>query len=155
VTSPTNEEVIRAYLDAHQRHDFDRLGALRAPGWFQEWPQTRERVRGHQNDAAIMRNWPGGTPEPGDFANVVGSEDRWVLTPSWTYQRVIGSGEMWWMDGTGHYPDGSTWHIVGLFQVRDGHVVQETWYFGPPLEAPAWRADWVEKMPPLEPRPGR
>jgi hypothetical protein len=101
-----------------------------------------------------MRNWPGGSPEAG-FARVVGSEDRWVVTPSWTYQRVIGSGEMWWMDGTGAYPDGSTWFVAGLFEVRDGQVQRETWYFGPPLDAPAWRAQWVEPMPPVEQAPGR
>jgi len=154
VTALSNEQVARAYLDAHQRHDYDALGRLRAADWFQEWPQTRERVRGHANDVAIMRNWPGGEPEPGEW-RVVGSEDRWVVTPSWTYQRIVGSGEFWWMDGTGHYPDGSTWFVTGLFELRDGQVHRETWYFAPPLETPAWRAEWVEAMPPMESGHGR
>jgi hypothetical protein len=145
VPVPSNEDVVRAYLEAHRQHDFERLAALRAADWYEEWPQSRERVRGHGNDEAIMRNWPGGLPSELD-ARVRGSEDRWVLTPSWTYQRIVGSGELWWMDGTGSYPDGSTWHVAGMFQVRDGQVHEETWYFGPELEAPAWRAPWVERM---------
>ena len=79
-----------------------------------------------------------------------GSEDHWVLTPAWTYQRVVGSGELWWMNGKGDYPDGSTWHVVGMFQVRDGKVHEETWYFGPTLEAPARRAAWMEPIAPSE-----
>lgn len=145
----SNQDVVEQYLEAHKRHDYETLGRLRAPSWYEEWPQTRERVRGHENDAAIMRNWPGGEPVAGD-ARVVGSEDRWVLTPSWTYQRVVGSGEMWFMDGTGNYPDGSTWFVAGLFEVRDGQVQRETWYFGPALPAPEWRAPWVEPMGPVE-----
>jgi hypothetical protein len=150
----SNEEVARAYMDAHMAHDYAALAELRAPEWFQEWPQSGERVRGHANDHAIMTSWPQGTPM-GKFGRLVGSEDRWVVTPAWTYQRIVGSGEMWWSDGTGRYPDGSTWFVVGMFEIRDGKVRRETWYFGPPLEAPAWRAAWVERMEPGESTAGR
>jgi hypothetical protein len=54
------------------------------------------------------------------------------------------------MNGKGDYPDGSTWHVVGMFQVRDGKVHEETWYFGPTLEAPARRAAWMEPIAPSE-----
>ena len=150
----TNEEVIRRYVDAHARHDYDALGELRSDDWFEEWPQSGERVRGHANDHAIMRNWPGGDPEA-DSVRIVGSEDRWVVTPSWTMQRVVGSGEEWWTDAIGKYPDGSTWFVAGLFHVRDGKVRRETWYFAPALEAPAWRAQWVERFDPRERTHGR
>ena len=60
---PSNEQVINRYLDAHLRHDNEEIGRLRAPGWFSEWPQSKERVRGHANDMQIMANWPGGSPE--------------------------------------------------------------------------------------------
>ncbi len=143
--SPSNEEVIRAYLDAHTRHDYEALKRLRTPDWLEEWPQSGERVRGHANDEAIMTGWPGGTPM-GQPRRLVGSEDRWVMTPSWTYQRLVGSGEAWWADAVGQYPDGSTWFAIGMFELRDGQVSRETWYFAPTLEAPEWRAPWVERM---------
>ena len=146
---PSNEQVINRYLDAPLRHDNEEIGRLRAPGWFSEWPQSKERVRGHANDMQIMANWPGGSPEA-EGIRIAGAEDRWVLTPSMTYQRVAGSGDMWWAEGIGHYPDGSSWHSIGLFEVRDGAVQRETWYFGPELEAPAWRAAWVERITPEE-----
>ena len=92
-----------------------------------------------------MENWPGGRPS--DLSvRVVGSEDQWVATPFNTIHRVVGSGDFWFADGTSAYPDGSTWFISALIQLRAGKVYRETWYFAPPLDAPAWRAAWVERM---------
>ena len=154
VVTLSNEEVAHRYTDAHMRHDYAALGSLRADEWYEEWPQSGELVRGHSNDRAIMMSWPGGTPEA-DKPNIVGSEDRWVLTPSLTYQRIAGSGEVWWADAIGHYPDGSTWFAVGLFEIRDGKVRKERWFFAPPLPAPEWRAQWVERMDATEQSAGR
>jgi hypothetical protein len=144
MAAPSNEEVVRRYLAAHIAHDYDTVGALRDPGWMLEWPQSGERVRGHANDRAIMDNWPGGLPNA-QAVRVVGSEDRWVATPLNTIQRVVGSGDSWWADGTSTYPDGSTWFISALLQLRGGKMYRETWYFGLPFEAPSWRAPWVER----------
>jgi hypothetical protein len=146
VAGSSNEEVVHRYLAAHFGHDYDTVGGLRDPEWVLEWPQTGERVRGHANDRAIMDNWPGGLPS-GEKIRIVGSEDRWVLTPSNTFHRIVGSGDAWWADGTATYPDGSTWHVAALFQLRDGRMFRETWYFAPPVEPPAWRAAWVERLP--------
>ena len=150
----SNEEVAHRYTDAHTRHDYETLRALRADDWYEEWPQSGERVRGHDNDFAIMTNWPDGTPQ-GEKARIVGSEDRWVVTPSWTYQRIEGSGELWFADAIGHYPDGSTWFAVALAHIRDGKVQRETWYFAPQLPPPVWRAQWVERMAGSEQSDGR
>jgi hypothetical protein len=141
----SNEEVVRRYLAAHVAHDYDTVDALRHPAWVEEWPQSGERVRGSANDRAIMDNWPGGLPEAGDV-RIVGSEDRWVVTPAFTIQRVVGDGDSWWFDGSATYPDGSHWFVAGLATLRDGRILSETWYFGPPLDAPAWRARWVERI---------
>jgi hypothetical protein len=151
----SNEEVVNRYLDAHRHRDVDTLGKLRSKDWYQDWPQSNERVRGHENDIAVMRSWPGGEPVPGEGGRVIGSEDRWVVTPSMTYQRVVGSGDYWWFEGTGIYPDGSTWFTTAVVEVHDGQVHHETWYFGPKLEAPEWRAPWVEQINPPEQSHGR
>ena len=145
--SPSNEEVVRRYAEAHRVHDYDTVGTLRHPDWTAEFPQTGERIRGNANDRAIMDNWPGGLPEALGL-RLVGSEDRWVATPSNTLHRILGSGDTWWGDGTATYPDGSSWFVALLITLRDGKVHRETWYFGSPLEAPAWRAAWVERIDP-------
>jgi hypothetical protein len=66
------------------------------------------------------------------------------VTPSFTVQRVVGSGDFWWVAGTVAYPDGSTWFFVALLELRDSKMLRETWYYAPPSEAPAWRSQWVE-----------
>ena len=91
-----------------------------------------------------MENWPGGLPEATNV-HVGGSDDRWVMTPLFTMQRIEGGGDTWWADGTGRYPDGSTWYAVALLHLRDGLIQRETWFFGPTLEAPEWRSKWVER----------
>ena len=141
----SNEELVRAYLAAHQAHDYHAAGRMRHPDWTVEWPQSGERVRGHANDLEIMNHWPGGLPEAGEI-RIVGSEDRWVMTPAFTMQRIVGSGDFWWADGTATYPDGSLWFAALLAELRDGRVLRETWYFAPPLAAPEWRALWVERI---------
>lgn len=145
MSQPSNESIVRRYFEAHAAHDYDTVGQLRHRDWTTEWPQSGERVRGHENDRAIMDNWPGGPPR-NEALRIVGSEDRYVVTPLNTIHHVVGSGEAWWGDGTAVYPDGSTWFIVGLLQLCDGKVLCETWYFSAPIEAPAWRARWVERM---------
>jgi hypothetical protein len=44
------------------------------------------------------------------------------------------------------YPDGSTWFFAALLELRDSTMLRETWYYAPPSEAPAWRAQWVERI---------
>lgn len=92
-----------------------------------------------------MDAWPGGLPDAG-HVRTVGSGDRWVTTPSLTVQRITGDGDVWWADGTASYPDGSTWYFAALLLIRDGRIHRERWIFGLPLEAPAWRSQWVETM---------
>lgn len=127
MANASNEEIVRRYYQAQAAHDYDSAGALRDPDWVCEWPQSGERVRGSANDRAIMENWPGGRP-------------------SGLSIRVVGSGDFWFADGTSVYPDGSTWFLSVLIQLRGGKVYRETWYFAPPFDAPAWRAAWVERM---------
>lgn len=145
----SNEEVVRRYMTALEQHDGPTMAELRTLDWMVEMPQSGERVRGHANDRAIMANWPGGRPVA-ETRRLVGTEDRWVTTTSWTFQRVAGDGDVWWGDAVARYPDGSTWFASILLELRDGKVMRETWYFAPPLDPPEWRAQWVERFDPAE-----
>ena len=143
----SNEEVINAYMRAMTDNDEPAMGRLRDPEWRVDYPQSGERIRGHANERAIADNYPGGLPDI-DTARVVGSEDHWVVTPSFTFERVAGSGDAWWVEGKARYPDGSMWHLVSMYRLRDGRIHHEITYWAEPFEAPAWRAGWVE---PIEP----
>lgn len=141
----SNEEVVYAYLRAQTENDVGTLARLRDPGWTIEYPQSGELIRGHANERAIADDYPGGLPDI-DPGRIVGSEDTWVVTPSFTFERIAGSGDTWWGEGKARYADGSTWHVASMYQLRGGRVFREVTYWAEPFDPPAWRAQWVEPI---------
>ena len=139
----TNEEVVKRHAAASARNDLEELRRLRHPDWMVDWPQSGERVRGAESFAAIVDRYPGGRPTV-EVSRIVGSEDRWVVTPGNTVLRVAGSGDSWWSEWVMTYPDGHVYHVIDLVELRDGLVHRETVYWAPPFEAPEWRRPFVE-----------
>ncbi len=43
---------------------------------------------------------------------------------------------------------GSISNVVNVIELRDGKILRETRYYSDPFEAPAWRAQWVERFNP-------
>src|SRR6266849_595480 len=109
-----------------------------------EYPQSGERIKGRENNLAILENYPG-LPDV-TIEKVRGAEDKWVLTPSWTPLRITGTGDHYTVEGRVRYPNGEEWTVVDLFDFRNGRVVKVTEYFGPPFPAAEWRSRWVEKI---------
>jgi hypothetical protein len=143
----SNDEIVHAYMKAMTDDDRDTLGRLRHQHWTLDYPQSGERIRSHADEVEIATHYPGGLPEVGP-ERVVGSEDHWVVTPSFTFERIVGSGDSWWVEGRAQYPDGSTWLLVTILDLRDGQVLHETTYWAEPFDPPAWRAAWVEVIQP-------
>ena len=69
------------------------------------------------------------------------------MDPSWVPRRISGSGDVWALEATLRYPDGTPWALAMIIELRDGLVIHETNYFAPITEAPAWRAQWVQPLP--------
>jgi hypothetical protein len=147
MAEPTNEQILRAYLQALVANDADAMARFRDADWSIDYPQSGERIHGHANERAIADHYPGGLPEI-DPGRIVGSEDRWVFTPSFTFERIAGSGEHWWVEGHARYPDGALWYMTTMLQIRKGLIHREITYWSQPFESPAWRAQWVD---PIEP----
>ena len=42
------------------------------------------------------------------------------------------------------YPDGKTWRVITLIELRDGKILRETSFWAEPFAAASWRAQWVE-----------
>jgi len=142
----SNEDIVNAYLRSLNDRDEPAIGALRHPQWTSDYPQSGERIRGHANERAIADNYPGGLPAV-ETGSVVGTEDRWVVSPSFTYERIVGSGDTWFAHGKALYPDGSTWYVANIFHLREGLIYREITFWALPFEPPAWRAEWVEPIP--------
>lgn len=141
----SNEEIVNAYVRAYSADDEAALRALRHVSWTVEYPQSGERIRGHDNERAIAEHYPGGLPDI-DPQSIIGNEDRWVVSPSFTYERIVGSGDTWFLRGKARYPDGSTWYLASVLHLVDGLIHHEITYWAEPFEPPAWRAPWVERI---------
>jgi len=121
------------YEEALKSGDFGRLADLLqrygTDDFVEEWPQSGERL----TKAASMRMAEA-------YPQMSGTN------PSFTYKRMIGGGDVFVVEGTIDYGDGVPVSYVGINELRDGKVARVTEYFANPFEAPAWRADFVERM---------
>lgn len=124
------EEVLRS-------NDFGRLieltKELATDDFVTEWPQSGERLT---RDAAIRM-----TEQYGAMTGT---------TPTFSYKRMLGGGDVFVIEGTIDYGDGVPVSYVGIGEARDGRIARMTEYFANPFEAPAWRADFVERMAPTQ-----
>jgi hypothetical protein len=125
--------------------DFEALARLRHPDFVEEWPQSGERIRGHANYRAIHEAYPGGLPDIGT-QRISGTPEQWAVSPSLTLVHLTGSGSTFTVEGSVEYPDGKTYRIVAVLELEGGKVRSQRTYFAEPLEAPAWRAQYVEKI---------
>ena len=92
-----------------------------------EFPQSGERMD-RDGLRRLQETFPGG------------------VAPRIQLRRVTGGGDVWFGESLIHYPDGTVVHGVSRVEFRDGKMWRETRYYGEPFEAPAWRAQWVERI---------
>lgn len=129
-----NRSVVEQYLSAMGKNDVEAQERLLSDDFVEEYPQSGEVIRGKDNRRAIMENYPGGMPREAS-ASGAGPKPP-VLT---------GAGDNFTASGEITYPNGETWQVVSLIELRDGKISKMTSYFAAPFEAPAWRAPYVEK----------
>ncbi|SAK83725.1 SnoaL-like domain protein [Caballeronia glebae] len=126
-----NEQQIRESLDAHWRAsasgDLDAEHDIYDDDVICDYPQSNERIRGRFNLQTLRSRHPG---KPSGFE----------------VRRMQGEGNLWITEYTITY-EGRAAYTVSIMEFRDGKVVHETQYFSEAFEAPAWRSQWVERMP--------
>jgi len=124
-----------AYEEALKAGDFEGMNKLTqeyaADDFVQEWPQSGERL----TKEASMRLGE-------KYEGLSGTSLKFA------YKRMLGGGDVFVVEGTVDYGDGIPVSYVGIGELRDGKVTKMTEYFANPFEAPAWRADFVERMEP-------
>jgi hypothetical protein len=142
-------EVFEAYFGALTRQDFESAVSLLHPDFYEDYPQSGERIRGAANLRATVENYPGGLElealaEPAFH----GDADDWAIAPNYSVVRVTDHGDT----GAGvvriRYPDGSEWWAINLFEIKDGLLYRQTTFFAAPFEAPAWREPYAERIEP-------
>jgi ketosteroid isomerase-like protein len=127
--SGVRDQEIRAVLDQHwaasDADDFETEHRIYHEDAALEYPQSGERTRGRSN----IQNQRASQPNKKRF----------------TVRRIIGGGDLWITELIVTY-DGKPSYTVSIMEFRDDKVARETQYFADPFLAPAWRAQWVERM---------
>jgi hypothetical protein len=91
-----------------------------------EFPQSGERLN-REGLRKLQENFPGGPPRI-------------------RLRRLTGGGDVWFAEMVLTYADGKVFHSANVIEFRDGKIWKETRYYGQPFEAPAWRAEWVQRI---------
>jgi SnoaL-like domain len=132
-TMADTRDMAAAFEDALKAGDYGKMTELAqqygTDDFTQEWPQSGERLT-KANSIKMLESYPEMTGK----------------SPAFTYKRMLGGGDVFVIEGTIDYGDGIPVSYVGIGEVRDGKVSRITEYFANPFEAPAWRANFVEKM---------
>jgi len=122
-----------AFEEALKSGDFNRLGETlqqyATDDFVDEYPQSGELL----SKQALIRM--GET-----YGKATGTN------PTFSYKRMLGGGDVFVVEGTIDYGDGVPVSYVGIGEMRGDKVAKMTEYFANPFEAPAWRADFVERM---------
>jgi ketosteroid isomerase-like protein len=129
-----NRTTVEQFLSAMAANDMEAQERLLSDDIVEEYPQSGERIRGKENRRAIIENYPGGAPRETSESG-----------PSRKAPVVTGAGDDFTAAGQITYPNGETWQVISLIELRDGKISKMTSYFAAPFEAPAWRAAYVEK----------
>ena len=126
-------EMAAKFEEVLKSGDFGRLAELTqqygTDDFVEEWPQSGERLT-KAASAKMIESYP----------------EMSGTTPKFTYKRMLGGGDVFVVEGTIDYGDGVPVSFVGIGELRDGKVARMTEYFANPFEAPAWRADFVDRM---------
>ena len=127
--SGVRDQEIRAALDQHwaasDANDFETEHRIYHEDAVLEYPQSGERIRGRRNIQITRSIQP--------------NKKRF------TVQRILGGGDFWITEFILSY-DSKPSYTVSIMEFRGDKVARETQYFADPFEAPAWRAQWVERM---------
>ncbi len=128
--SGARDQQIRAALDQHwaasDANDFETEHLIYLEDAVLDYPQSGERTRGR--------------------SNIQGQRASQPSNKRFTVRRIIGSGDLWVTEFILTY-DGKPSFTVSIMEFKGVKVARETQYFADPFPAPAFRAQWVERMP--------
>jgi hypothetical protein len=128
-SSGVRDQEIRAALDQHwaasDANDVETEHRIYHEDAVLEYPQSGERTRGRYNIQHQRASQP--------------SQKRFTI------RRIVGGGDLWVTEFTLTY-DGKPSYTVSIMEFRGEKVERETQYFADPFPAPAFRAQWVERM---------
>jgi ketosteroid isomerase-like protein len=121
------KQVLENFWAIMESNDFYAVAQLLHDDYILEWPQSGERIRGHDNFAAINTAYP--------------AEGKWHFT----LNRIVAEGDLVVTDVT--VTDGKRIDRAITFStIRDGKIWKQVEFWPEPFESPSWRKQWVEMI---------
>ena len=99
---------------------------IRHEDYVMEMPQSGERIKGRE----YMRQFQEAYPNPSNIQ----------------LRRVVVREGIWVVEDGNDYGGRQVFTVLVIFELRDGKIWRDTRYYVQPFDAPAWRAQWVERM---------
>jgi len=122
-----NKHVVEQFWQLMGANDFHAAGECLHDEFVLDWPQSGERIRGRDNFVAVNANYPAAGPWHITVERIVVDADG-VATEVAVTDGVVSA------------------RAITFSQVRDGRIVRQVEYWPDPMEAPTWRAQWVERV---------
>lgn len=123
----TNKQILEEFWATMETNDFYAAAQLLHNDYTLDWPQSGERIRGRNNFAAMNTAYP--------------AEGKWTFL----INHIAADGELVVTDvsvSDGNLED----HCITFSTIRDGKIWKQVEFWPAPFYAPAWRAQWVEKI---------
>jgi len=122
-----SKQILENFWDTMATNDFHAAAQLLHDDYILEWPQSGERVCGRENFSALNSTYP--------------NEGVW----SFKTNHIAAEGDLVVTDVS--VSDGKLQDRVITFStVRDGKIWKQIEFWPESFTAPAWRAQWVQKI---------
>jgi len=121
-----NKQIVENFWSTMATNDFYAAAQLLHNEYVLEWPQSGERIRGRDNFAAVNTYYP--------------AAGKWIFT----INHILAEGDLVVTDVS--VSDGKRHDRAITFStIRDGKIWKQIEFWPDTFEAPAWRAQWIEK----------
>lgn len=121
------KEIVTEFWRRMNLNDWALAAGLFAPTFTLDWPQSRERIRGAVDFAALNAAYPATAPWRFTVRSLVTDADMAVTETEVVSAEVSATA-------------------ISTFWVRDGRITHIREFWPDPYDAPDWRAQWVEKF---------
>jgi hypothetical protein len=139
--------IFERVADIINRQDWDAFGTVFTDDFVEEYPQSGEVIRGLSNAVAVRRNYPGGLGGVDtSSARLPASGAQWAVTSMFTVVRLEGGEDTATVIFKARYPDGSTWWLTAVYELRGEKIAHSTMLFAPNFEPPDWREPFREPL---------
>lgn len=122
-----NAEIVERMREVYASGDFGQIEKVALEYWTDDtvdtFPQSGEVFRGRALAEAMSEAYNAATG----------------TRPSFSLREIRGRDDLWLVEGTIDYGNGTTAESVTIAELADGKIVRQTDYFASPFEAPEWR----------------